>query len=407
MYSNEIYKIHGTEYKKMTKILLNASKLSKVIEIKSQKLDLDKNLRIMIKPNLVSCTPADFGATTHPEIVAGIIEYLMENDYNNISIAEGSWIGDKTSDAFEYCGFNELSRTYNIPLIDTQLEQSHSATATDIPLNICDCVKDSDFLINVPVLKGHCQTKITCALKNMKGLIPNSEKRRFHTMGLHAPIAHLNANIKQDFIVIDHICGDPDYEEGGNPLVKNCIMTSTDPVLTDTYVCSIFGYTNDDVEYVRLAKELGIGCGDINTLSIKEVSCENMDSSHYDGILTDINSVSTKNGCFEVRELSLSEDLALEKMPDTHKILNVSHMADEIDSCSACYAELMDALTRLYDEGIMDESSERICIGQGHRGKSGKLGVGNCTKNFEINIPGCPPSSDDIYEFLKAYCKKN
>ena len=35
-------------------------------------------------------------------------------------------------------------------------------------LNVCERVKEIDFLINVPVLKGHCQTKITCALKNMK-----------------------------------------------------------------------------------------------------------------------------------------------------------------------------------------------------------------------------------------------
>ena len=58
-------------------------------------------------------------------------------------------------------------------------------------LQICSCVRDWDYLINVPVLKGHCQTNITCALKNLKGLIPNSEKRRFHTMGLHRPISLL------------------------------------------------------------------------------------------------------------------------------------------------------------------------------------------------------------------------
>lgn len=60
-------------------------------------------------------------------------------------------------------------------------------------LNVCERAANIDFLINVPVLKGHCQTKITCALKNMKGLIPNTEKRHFHAMGLHEPIAHLNA----------------------------------------------------------------------------------------------------------------------------------------------------------------------------------------------------------------------
>jgi hypothetical protein len=38
-------------------------------------------------------------------------------------------------------------------------------------LRICDQVMAVDYMINIPVQKGHCQTKMTCALKNMKGCI--------------------------------------------------------------------------------------------------------------------------------------------------------------------------------------------------------------------------------------------
>ena len=47
------------------------------------------------------------------------------------------------------------------------------------PMEICCRALDADFLINLPVLKGHCQTAMTCALKNCKGCIPDREKRRF------------------------------------------------------------------------------------------------------------------------------------------------------------------------------------------------------------------------------------
>ena len=53
----------------------------------------------------------------------------------------------------------------------------------DMELQICECAKKVDFMINVPVMKGHCQTKITCALKNMKGLLPNKEKTSFSCHG--------------------------------------------------------------------------------------------------------------------------------------------------------------------------------------------------------------------------------
>ena len=116
-----------------------------------------------------------------------------------------------------------------------------------------------DFLINVPVMKGHCQTKITCALKNLKGLIPNCEKRHFHAMGLHEPIAHLAAEIVPDFTVVDSICGDWDFEDGGNPVELNRILAAADPVLCDAYVCHFMGYEVEEVPYIKMAEALGAG----------------------------------------------------------------------------------------------------------------------------------------------------
>ena len=72
MNKNEIYIKSGTDYKEMTKELLAQCGLASVIS--------DKKMQIGIKPNLVSPSEASWGATTHPEIVAGIIEYLQETD---------------------------------------------------------------------------------------------------------------------------------------------------------------------------------------------------------------------------------------------------------------------------------------------------------------------------------------
>ena len=47
-----------------------------------------------------------------------------------------------------------------------------------------------------------------------------------------------------------------------------------------------------------------------------------------------------------------------------------------------------------------------ICIGQGFRKKTGKLGVGSCTKNFDRCQKGCPPSAEKIYSFLKKEYQK-
>ncbi len=362
MQKNEIWRSYGTDYKEMTKRLLLQCGLEEMLP--------GKTARIAIKPNLVTPAPADFGGTTHPEVIAGIIEFLQERGYENLVIAEGSWVGDKTAEAFEYCGYYGLADQYGVQLIDTQKDKSFKADCSGQNISVCRCVKDFDFLINVPVLKGHCQTHMTCALKNMKGLIPNSEKRRFHTNGLHKPIAHLNTYIRQDFIVVDHICGDLSFEEGGNPVTRNCIMAAVDPVLVDAFVCSLLHYELREVPYVSMAERLGVGCSDLASLRL--ITCEG--EAH--------------------------EDLP------SRTLLDVSYAVDDSDSCSACYGVLIPALDRLKNEGLLDKITDRISIGQGHRGRSGKLGVGNCTAGFDICIKGCPPEEEDIYRQLKALALK-
>ena len=325
MDKNQIFITSGTEYKRMTKELLEKADLQSHIG--------DRKKKIGIKPNLVSPSEASWGATTHPEVVAGIIEYLKEHGFRDMVMLEGSWVGDKTREAFETCGFDRLEEEYQ-----------------------------------VPVLKGHCQTKITCALKNMKGLIPNKEKRRFHSLGLHKPIAHLNMGIQQDFIVVDNICGDLDFEDGGNPVVMNRVMAACDPVLVDAYVCQMMHYEVAEVPYVKLAGELGVGCSDISKADVRFL-----------------------------------EDGADQRMPISRKVVELADAVEEVESCSACYGYLIPALEMLKEEGLFEKLDEKICIGQGYRGKKGVLGVGHCTCKFQNYVEGCPPLEGDIYEFLKEY----
>ncbi len=81
---------------------------------------------------------------------------------------------------------------------------------------------------------------MTCALKNMKGLIPNKEKD-IHSLGLHRPIPHLNAGIRQDLLWWIISARDLDFERRGNPVVMNRIAAAADPVLCDAWGCTVVG----------------------------------------------------------------------------------------------------------------------------------------------------------------------
>ena len=189
-------------------------------------------------------------------------------------------------------------------------------------------------------------------------------------MGLHKPIGHLNAGIRQDFIVVDHICGDLDFEDGGHPVVRNCLMAALDPVLVDAYVCALLHYQVNEVPYIGIAEGLGVGSADLSALKLRLIG-EN----------------------------------AAEELPRSDKIVELSDAVEAVDSCSACYGYLLPALDRLREEGLFDKLKEKlpgkIAIGQGYRGKTGAIGIGNCTKDFDLSVPGCPPTEDQIYQALK------
>jgi uncharacterized protein (DUF362 family) len=359
MEKNEILVIYGEDIEGMAYSIACAGKLDHIIG--------DTKKRIGLKPNLVVPRPADGGATTHPEIVRGLIRFLQERSFRNLVILEGSWAGARTEEAFPRCGYTKLAKETGVELIDTQRDSSHAFDCRGMKIEICDSAMAVDFMINLPVMKGHCQTMLTCALKNNKGIIPDREKRRFHSLGLHKPIAHLNSSVKNDFILVDGICGDMDFEEGGNPVYGGRLFAARDPVLCDAWAADQMGYRIEEIPYIGLAAKLGIGNADIKAAKVSV----------------------------------LSEPSQARSLPKpTGKARQLGIHIQEDRSCSACYAALVLALSRM-NSGELGRLKEKIAIGQGFAGKQGRLGVGRCTASFQASAAGCPPSAGDILNFLR------
>jgi uncharacterized protein (DUF362 family) len=366
MEKHEILITYGDDPYLMARHIAEAAGLAELIG--------DKKKRVGFKPNLVVSRPADEGATTHPEIAAGLIAYLKEKGFQNLVILEGSWVGDRTADAFGVCGYRKLAQETGVELIDTQKDRFKAYDCRGMKIEICDSALAVDFMINLPVMKGHCQTLLTCALKNNKGIMPDREKRRFHSLGLHKPIAHLNTVARNDFILVDGICGDLDFEEGGNPVPAGRIFAARDPVLCDAWAAEQMGYRVEDIPYIGLAEKLGVGSGDLKKVLVRELSSP--DAS---------------------RSLAASTGLPR----PGGKVRGLAALIQEDAACSACYAGLIFALSRM-GQGELARIREKIAIGQGFRGKKGKVGIGRCTAAFNASCSGCPPSGAAVLSFLRG-----
>lgn len=92
MNRNEIHVIYGKN-----DIAGMAQELMEKMAIAAE---LKPGMRIALKPNFVIPSPAEKGATTHPEIAEGILRYFYERGFRNLVIMESSWAG-KRNTAFQ------------------------------------------------------------------------------------------------------------------------------------------------------------------------------------------------------------------------------------------------------------------------------------------------------------------
>ena len=262
----------------------------------------------------------------------------------------------------------EAVKKYNISLVDTKKDRFRKVESHGITMEICETALSADFIINLPVLKGHCQTLMTHAMKNLKGFLSDRSKRDFHRYGLMRPIAAINDVVKPGLTISDSLCGDLDFEEGGNPVQMDRMMASTDPILLDAYSASLMGFSVDDIGYLKVAKEWGIG---------------DTDASHAEII-------------------ELNKPVVAPSKPKG-QAQRLSRYTDADEACSACFASLIHALKRLDEEGSLHLLDKKVSIGQGYRGRNPEIGVGSCCSGAAHTVKGCPPKADDILDMLHDY----
>ena len=356
---SRIYEVFGSDAHGMTLALLTAASVADSIPAGAS---------IALKPNLVVADDPARGATTHPGVLYGCIEYFQSHGFRDLSIIESSWVGEGTLSAMKVCGYDRISREYGVPFYDLKKDKTHRVETPLRPMEIACRALDADYLIDLPVLKGHCQTRMTCALKNLKGCIPDREKRRFHTEGLTQPIAALGAALKPSLVIVDSICGDLNFEEGGNPVHTNRMFLGTDPVQIDAYGCRLMGLDIRDVPYIQLAERYGAGSSEI---------CEE-----------------------DIVAINSPRDAAAYP-PASGLVKSLTKSVRAGSACSACFAALVRGLYIAREAGI--RTNAPISIGQDFRGKSiPGVGIGNCCRGAEHCCPGCPPTAADVESLLRT-----
>lgn len=127
-------------------------------------------------------------------------------------------------------------------------------------------------IIHLPTVKTHVFTTTTGAMKNAFGGLLNERRHWTHPV-IHETLVDL-LMIQQRihrgvFAVMDGtFAGDGPGPRCMAPLVKNVILAGADQVAIDAVAAKLMGFDPLSIRYIRLAHDLGLGCGDPREIEI-------------------------------------------------------------------------------------------------------------------------------------------
>jgi len=216
--------------------------------------------RVFVKPNLVTDVQSyiDNGANTDVRVIEAVLVYLADHGVRPLlgeSDIGPRLKGRKLAHALERMGVTDLQARYDFEIVNLSHE---TWRRVDFPggdrithLDLAARALDVDLVINLPKIKTHKYARITCALKNMYGMIPDPFRVRYHRW-LFEVIAHLNSIYDGRMVVlVDGLRAmegnGPMY---GEPVDLGVLLATGDPVAADCTAAALMQIPVAEIEHL-------------------------------------------------------------------------------------------------------------------------------------------------------------
>jgi uncharacterized protein (DUF362 family) len=226
---------------------------------------MPNNPHVYIKPNIVFWTRAvefpKWGVITTSRTIEDMVCILKEHGVNNITIGEGTVVSnpkdrETAQHAFQSLGYETLKKRYGVNYInvfDRPFEEVD--LGDDYKLNFNKDILESDFIVDIPVLKSHNQTVVSLGIKNLKGCIDIISRRRCHNANpnkdLNAWVSRLADKMPPIFTLLDGI-----YTNERGPAIdgrirrSNILAGSSDILSADLVGAKLLGHEPSNVPHL-------------------------------------------------------------------------------------------------------------------------------------------------------------
>jgi uncharacterized protein (DUF362 family) len=130
---------------------------------------------------------------------------------------------------------------------------------------------DVDAIVNIPVLKTHILTGITCCLKNHWGLLPRM-RHQYH-LHVNEVIAELNSFFKKTvFNIVDaSVCIEGPGPKTGITRITDVIVASRDRVAADAFCARLIGFASLPL-HIQESEKKGVGSAEYEVVGDRPVN---------------------------------------------------------------------------------------------------------------------------------------
>jgi len=254
----------------------------KAIELCGGLDDMPAKAKVFIKPNIVFWTRKvafpKWGVITTSRMVEDVVVLLKERGIDDITIGEGivtqakDW--ETPAHAFESLGYNLLNKRYGVKAINVfEREFREVDLGNGETLNFNTDILDSDFVVDIPVLKTHAQTVVTLGIKNLKGMIDIKSRKKSHNAdpekNLNYWVAKLADPMPPMLTLLDGIYTTergPSFD--GRVRRSNIVVASTDVLSADMVGAKILGYAPSEVPHLVHAAKNHKRSNDVSEIEV-------------------------------------------------------------------------------------------------------------------------------------------
>jgi uncharacterized protein (DUF362 family) len=230
---------------------------------------------VLIKPNVGWDRQPEQAANTNPELVGAVVRLCREAGASRV------WVTDVS--------VNDPYRSFARSGIEMAVKRSggrvrftgeNDFVLTDLKGQVLQVwpvsrfYHEADRVINIPVVKHHSLSRCTIAMKNWYGVL-GGRRNRLH-QEINTSIADLAAAVRPTLTITDAtrvlVRNGPTGGNLSDVSMEDTIIAGLDEVALDAYALQFLDLKVEDVPFLRLAEERGLGVADWRLLDRDKVS---------------------------------------------------------------------------------------------------------------------------------------